>query len=302
MPGGTDRADRDGSAGVGPARAAAPAAEAVALGGLRKMAVRPGDPAAYALRVGGTEIDLNARLGQVLSLRSLGEIRCLGCGRRTRRSYAQGHCYPCSRRLARCDLCIVKPELCHFHAGTCREPAWGVAHCMRPHVVYLANASGLKVGITRETELPTRWLDQGASQALPIVRTASRHQAGLVEALLRRHVADRTDWRAMLRGDPAPRDLPAERDDLLERCRGELADLGARLGAGALASVAASPVALRYPVRAYPDRVRARSLEREEEVAGVLEGIKGQYLLLDRGVINIRRFSGYQVAVAFGGW
>lgn len=274
------------------------ATEPVAQGGLRKLHVRPGEPAQYSLPVGETTLELNAQLGRRLSVRSLGEIRCINCGRRTRRSYAQGHCFPCSRRLARCDLCIVKPELCHFHEGTCREPAWGVAHCMRPHVVYLANASGLKVGITRETELPTRWLDQGAAQALPIFRTATRHQAGRVEALLREHVSDRTDWRRMLRGEPRSRDLPAERDALMAACGDELAALEAELGEGALASVTAHPVTLRYPVRRYPDRVRARSLEGESPVEGVLEGVKGQYLLLDCGVLNIRRFSGYQVALA----
>lgn len=275
-------------------------AEPVAQGGLRKLHVRPGDPAQYSLRVGGTTLDLNAQLGRRLSVHPLGEIRCINCGRRTRRSYAQGHCFPCSRRLARCDLCIVKPELCHFHEGTCREPAWGVAHCMRPHVVYLANGSGLKVGITRETELPTRWLDQGAAQALPVFRTATRHHAGRVEALLREHVSDRTDWRRMLRGEPRSRDLPAERDALMAACADELAALKAELGEGAVASVTAHPATLRYPVRRYPDRVRARSLDGESRVEGVLEGIKGQYLLFDCGVLNIRRFSGYQVALALG--
>jgi hypothetical protein len=62
----------------------------------------------------------------------------------------------------------MKPETCHYHLGTCREPDWAQNHCFRPHIVYLANSSGVKVGITRKTQIPTRWLDQGASQALPI--------------------------------------------------------------------------------------------------------------------------------------
>ncbi len=118
------------------------------------------------------------------------------CGASTRKSYGDGYCYPCFKTLARCDLCVVSPDRCHYAAGTCREPAWGEAFCMQPHVVYLANSAGAKVGITKPENLPGRWLDQGATQAVVIMRTHSRHQAGCVEAALARHVSDRTDWRA----------------------------------------------------------------------------------------------------------
>src|SRR5690606_39924851 len=117
------------------------------------------------------------------------------------------------------DLCIVSPERCHYEQGTCREPAWGEQFCMTDHIVYLANSSGLKVGITRASQIPTRWIDQRASQALPIMRVATRQQSGMVEGLLRGQVADKTNWRALLRGEPAPLDLPAGRDRLLAGAR-----------------------------------------------------------------------------------
>ena len=180
-------------------------------GTLRKMRTRAGPCVEYVLPVGDVLIDLNLLLGQTVRLDFGGRIFCVACGRQTNRSFNRGYCYPCFQGLAQCDLCIVKPELCHYDRGTCREPAWGETHCMQPHYVYLANSSGVKVGITRRTQIPTRWMDQGATQALLIAYVPSRHRAGLVEVLLKRHVSDRTDWRRMLKGVPEPADLVARR-------------------------------------------------------------------------------------------
>ena len=131
------------------------------FGALRKMRVKADDPVSYWLPVGNREIELASLLGQSISLEYDGHINCIECGRSTRKSFNQGYCFPCLRALAACDMCIVKPELCHFHLGTCREPNWGEQHCMQPHVVYLANSSALKVGVTRQSQVPTRWIDQG---------------------------------------------------------------------------------------------------------------------------------------------
>ena len=170
-------------------------------GNLRKMPVEPGEDgqaAQYSLLIGDKKIPLNPLLGTHISLEYTGIINCVNCGRKTKKSFNQGHCFPCMKKLASCDSCIVKPELCHYHEGTCREPEWGERFCFQPHVVYLSNASGLKVGITRNTQMPTRWLDQGAIQALPILEVDSRQQSGFVEVLFKNEVSDRTNWRAML--------------------------------------------------------------------------------------------------------
>lgn len=269
-------------------------------GQLRKMAVAAGVPARYWLRLDEREIPLEERLGDRLRIDFTGEIHCLACGRRTAKSFAQGHCYPCFRRLARCDRCILRPELCHYERGTCREPDWAQGHCFVPHLVYLANTAGPKVGLTRESEVPTRWLDQGAVQALPVLRTATRQQAGFVEDLLRARVGDRTDWRAMLRGDPEPLDLPG----LWRRLEGELASgldaLRQRFGEEAIASLpSAACFSACYPVLEPPPRLRAFDLAKIARVEGRLLGIKGQYLLLDSGVFNVRKHGGYRVTVTF---
>ena len=163
-------------------------------GNIQKMHTQLNDVVDYQLSVGDALVNMNSLIGHNINMQFDGLINCIACGRKTSKSFNQGYCYPCMRSLAQCDSCIVKPELCHFAAGTCREPEWGLQHCMRDHYVYLANSSGLKVGITRGTQIPTRWMDQGASQALPIFRVKDRLTSGLVEVILKAHVADKTSW------------------------------------------------------------------------------------------------------------
>lgn len=270
-------------------------------GHLRKMVVALEDGGvSYQLPLGEQLVTLNDKLGKSLFLQYRGGIQCHYCGRATKKSFNQGYCYPCFRKLAQCDSCIISPEKCHYFEGTCREPAWGEQHCMVDHIVYLANSSGVKVGITRESQLPTRWIDQGAVQAMPIMRVKTRQQSGLVEDLLRQHVKDRTDWRAMLKGQAEPVDLTVVRDELFERCGEGLAELEDRFGLQALQRLEDQPpLAINYPVMEYPTKVASFNLNKNPTVEGTLLGIKGQYLIFDNGVINIRKYTAYDVAVTF---
>ena len=268
-------------------------------GALEKMAVRLDAPVQYAFRLGEQEVPVNPLIGKTLRLEYLGAIHCTHCGRKTKKSFSQGYCYPCFTKLPQCDNCIVSPEKCHHELGTCRDPAWGEQFCMTDHVVYLANSSGVKVGITRASQLPTRWLDQGATQALPILRVSTRQQSGLVEDLLRSQVADRTNWRALLKGDAAPVDLPAIREQLFDACVEGLHALQQRFGLQAIQPLAdAEPVEIRYPVVNYPVKIVSFDLDKQPLVEGTLLGIKGQYLMFDTGVINIRKYTAYQMAVS----
>lgn len=270
-------------------------------GCLRKMAIEPGTqagaPACYHLRLDEHYLPLNDRLGQPLSLTWTGAIACTHCGRATKKSFAQGYCYPCFKRLAQCDTCIMKPETCHYYQGTCREPEWGEKHCFQPHIVYLANSSGLKVGITRKTQMPTRWLDQGAIQALPIMEVETRQQSGFVEELFKEAVSDRTNWRAMLKGEVAELDLYAERDRLFNELGDGLRQLSAIHGENAIRKLDATAQQFEYPVNTFPSKVTSHNFDKQPHVEGLLQGIKGQYLILDTGVINLRKFTGYDVMV-----
>ncbi|MGQ7247761.1 DUF2797 domain-containing protein [Halomonas sp. V046] len=273
-------------------------AEAVARGCLTKMGVEPDSPATYTLRTGEQRLALNALLGRRLALSWSGAIACTHCGRATKKSFGQGHCYPCFKRLAQCDTCIMKPELCHFFAGTCRDPDWGERFCFQPHIVYLSNASGLKVGITRATQMPTRWLDQGAIQAMPILSVDSRQQSGFVEMLFKGEVSDRTNWRAMLKGDVDELDLGAERDRLLERLAPGLESLREQFGHAAIRTLDEAAQRFDYPVLEHPTKVVSHNLDKTPRLEGTLMGIKGQYLMFDTGVINLRKYTGYEIELA----
>ena len=264
-------------------------------GRLRKMPAEAGNPVAYSIAVGDTRIPLNDLIGRPLRLDFDGVIRCIHCDRKTNKSFNQGFCYPCFRKLAACDSCIMSPEKCHYHLGTCREPEWGETHCMVEHVVYLANSSGLKVGITRGSQVPTRWIDQGAVDAIPMVRVATRYIAGLVEVACKAHVADRTNWRAMLKGDVPELDLAQERQRMLGLIADDLEALRQTHGQDSIREVDEQGLGLSYPVQVWPAKIKTHNLDKTPEVEGVLEGIKGQYLILDTGVINIRKFTGYEV-------
>lgn len=253
----------------------------------------------YDLCVGEQKIPLNDCLGKTISIQFGGDIFCQACSAKTPKSYGQGYCYHCFKTLPQCDLCIMSPEKCHFEQGTCRDSDWGESFCMTDHIVYLANSSGLKVGITRVSQIPTRWIDQGAAQAIPMFRVATRQQSGLIEDFLKAYVADKTNWRTLLQGDPALLDLVGERNTLLAKTYQMVAKLQALYGIQAIQPVESEQVTeLCYPVKRYPTKIISHNLDKQLLVEGTLEGIKGQYLLLDTGVINVRKYAAYHVNVS----
>ncbi len=255
-----------------------------------------GELARYSFLAGDERISLDDAIGRRVSIVYAGKIECVHCGRGTKKSFNQGYCYPCFRDLAQCDSCIVSPEKCHYFEGTCREPAWADDHCMKDHIVYIANSSGMKIGITRGTQVPTRWVDQGATQALPVFRVSNRLQSGLLETAFKAHVSDRTSWQAMLKGDPPEQDMHARRDQLLAACDSEWRALQDKFGLAAVQLLDdAQEQRIRFPVQQYPVKVKSFNLDKQPVLEGILLGIKGQYLMLDSGVINIRKFGGYVV-------
>ncbi|MDH5517796.1 MAG: DUF2797 domain-containing protein [Gammaproteobacteria bacterium] len=243
-------------------------------------------------------IDMNNLIGKSIKISFQNEINCISCGAKTKKSYSQGHCYMCMKTLPECDMCIMKPETCHYAAGTCRDSSWADDHCMQKHYVYLANSSGIKVGITRGTQIPTRWMDQGAVQALAIFEVKDRLMSGLLEVIIKKHVSDRTDWRKMLKGIAEEIDLIKYRDEIMQTCADEIAALKQQHGERALTALTDNTlVDINYPVLDYPEKVKSYNFDKTPEISGVLKGIKGQYLILDSGVLNIRKFSGYHVAL-----
>ena len=166
---------------------------------------------------------------------------------------------------------------------------------MISHYVYLANSSGLKVGITRHTQVPTRWIDQGAIQALPIYKVNTRLDSGRLETTIGAMVADKTNWRTMLKGEVEILDMKARRDELLDRLKVSLQTLSDQ-GVG-MERLEADVVEINYPVLEYPTKISSFNFDKNPLVEGTLMGIKGQYLIFDTGVINLRKFTAYDIEV-----
>ena len=269
-------------------------------GTLRKMRAELGtgnhpDEVNYFLPLGKDELPLNDFIGKQLKLEFLGNIICKNCGNISKKSFSQGFCFPCMRRLAQCDMCILKPETCHYHKGTCREPEWGEKNCFVPHFVYLSNTSGLKVGITRHTQIPTRWIDQGATQATIMFKVDSRLQSGLVETAFKELVADKTNWRTMLKENQPDMDLLAKASEFKARLELDTSQKIDIFPADTIDNQNDDITAIRYPVLEFPDKIKSHNFDRNPIVEGTLMGIKGQYLIFDTGVINIRKFASYEV-------
>jgi hypothetical protein len=259
-----------------------------AEGNILKMKTLLEDVVQYKLPIGHEEIEMNKFIGQRIKLSFNGQINCIATGEKIKKSYNQGYSYKAFMTLARCDLCIVKPELCHYHKGTCREPKWGEENCFQPHIIYLAISSGVKVGITREKQVPTRWMDQGAIKALPILKVESRRDAGMIETAMKEQVSDRTNWRKMLQ-DSTPEkveDLVAIREGLFESYADLIDDYNGE-------DIDENIVEINYPVESYPQKITSLGFDKNPEIQGELQGIKGQYLIFDTGVVNIRKHQGY---------
>ena len=172
---------------------------------------------------------------------------------------------------------------------------------MRPHIVYLANSSGAKVGITRQENIPSRWVDQGAVQALPVMGAMTRQQSGFAEVAFKKLISDKTQWRKMLRGEHDQLDLMNLSSELMTKLKPDFDRLNSRFGMQALFPIEEpKEQVITYPVLNYPTKVVSLNLDKTPEITGKLQGIKGQYLILDIGVINLRKFTSYKIEITMG--
>lgn len=264
-------------------------------GKLRKLSGQLSNPIEYTLPLDDHRLEINSLLGKQISLEFLEAIFCIQCNRKTSKSFQQGYCYPCYRKLLDCNLCMLHPERCNYPHQQCPD-TWEHAHCKQEHIVYLANSSGLKVGITRATQVPTRWIDQGAVQAISLFKVNNRYQSGQIEVFYKQHVADKTHWRKMLQGDNEHLNMLQIKQDLLRNTEQEISQLCCQQE---VVTLAEDCVTLTYPIMEIPKKLIALSLDKTKKITGTLLGIKGQYLMFDTGVLNIRKHGGYQMAVTF---
>ncbi len=257
-------------------------------GVLQKMPTEMGDPIQYFLIFENDFLNVNQVLDQKLELRFL-RFQCLNCGE-DRPIFRQGFCRSCFFEIPAAGDWIMKPELSTAHLNQeDRDLEYEKKVQLQPHVVYLANSSNVKVGVTRKSQIPTRWIDQGAHEAIEIVEVPNRYLAGITEVALKEHVSDKTNWRKMLTNTLEDVDLVAWRDKLQPFIPGEAA--GYFIGTN-------EETQLHFPVLQYPSRVKSLNLDKTPVYEGRLKGIKGQYLLFeDNTVFNVRGSEGYYVSL-----
>lgn len=259
-------------------------------GNILKMRTEYGNPVRYYLPVGEDEVYINGLIGENIKIAYTGRINCIKCGRETKKSFSQGYCYPCFISAPETEECVLHPELCRAHEGIARDMEFAKEHCLISHIVYLALSSVIKVGVTRETQVPIRWIDQGASNTLKLARTPNRYIAGLIEVALKEIFADKTNWRNMLTNRILENvNLIKEKNKAKEALPGKLKEY----------FIDDNDITeIDYPVLSYPLKVKSLSLDKTSGYSGKLTGIKGQYLIFNNGdVLNIRKHGGYYVQI-----
>ena len=257
-------------------------------GTLLKMETKLANPIEYDLPIGDELVYINHLIGKYIAFKWLKEIYCVVCRRKINKSFAQGFCYPCFLNAPETSECIFRPELCQAQDGIARDMDWAEAHCLQDHFVYLAISSGVKVGVTRSGQIPTRWIDKGAWQAIKLAKTPNRYTAGLIEVALKEHISDRTNWQRMLKNQLIEGvDLTVAKREMIAHLPSELQNY---------ISEENDITEINYPVNEYPEKVKSLSFDKLEEITGRLWGVKGQYLIFDDGtVLNIRKHTGYMV-------
>lgn len=258
-------------------------------GVLTKMQTEFGNPIQYYLVFENSFLNMNQLLDKSIEINFIG-YQCLNCGKK-KKIFRQGFCYDCFTSSASAGDWIMKPELSTAHLEIeDRDLEYEKKVQLQPHLVYLALSSEIKVGVTRNTQVPTRWIDQGASQAIAVVEVPNRYLAGITEVALKNHYADKTNWQKMLKNDVEPADLTAERLKLELLIPSEVQDY--------FYSTKPDLFEMHFPVMEYPKKVSSLNLEKTKNFIGKLKGIKGQYLIFEDGtVFNVRTFEGYIVDI-----
>lgn len=259
-------------------------------GVLSKMQTEFANPIQYYLVFENSFLNVNQLLNKEIEINFVG-YQCLNCQKK-KKIFRQGFCYDCFYSSPAVGDWIMKPELSTAHLGIeDRDLAYEEKVQLQPHIVYLALSSEIKVGVTRKTQMPTRWIDQGATQAISIVEVPNRYLAGITEVALKNHYADKTNWRKMLTNSFDQFDLIAERLKVENLIPAEVQDY--------FHSQKIDLYEMDYPVLEYPNKVSSLSLEKTPNFKGKLVGIKGQYLIFENGtVFNIRGSEGYVVSIS----
>lgn len=262
----------------------------MASGILHKMHVSLEDTIRYELDL-NEKLLLNDLIGSKIVLNWNGQIFCPSCAKQTKKSFGDGFCYSCFMNAPEAAECNIRPELCRAHLGEGRSPEWEERNHNTTHVVYLAASDIVKVGVTRISQVPIRWIDQGATAAIRLAETPNRYEAGVLEVALKEFFSDKTNWQRMLKNEVDDSiDLVEEKWNLYDQLPSDLTQFFTEND---------DVTNLNYPVLEFPSKVTSMSFDKTPIITGKLVGIKGQYLLFEGGqVLNIRKHTGYNVEIS----
>jgi len=215
-----------------------------------------------------------------------------------KKNYRNGFCSTCFGKLASCDICSIKPNLCHYQFNTCRDKVWAEKNCFHDHYVYISKTSSLKIGITKYKQIPYRWVDQGAVQALPIIKVKSRYQAGLVECLMKNYIPDKTNWKKMLLSEVEGTSIIEKRKFLLDKTAKKIEVMNKGLKSKIKILSNLNPININYPIKKNPKIIKVFCLsDNNNEYSDVLIGIKGQYLIFEQSIINMKKLLGHEISI-----
>ena len=259
-------------------------------GVLTKMQTEFSNPIQYYLVFETSFLSVNQLLGKSMEINFVG-YQCLNCGKK-KKIFRQGFCYDCFMSSATAGDWIMRPELSTAHLDIeDRDLEYEKKVQLQPHIVYLALSSEVKVGVTRGTQVPTRWIDQGASHAIAIVEVPNRYLAGITEVALKNHFVDKTNWQKMLKNEISQIDILQEKRRVRDLLPTEVHEF--------YYPEKEDFHELVYPVLQYPAKVIGLNLDKTPNYTGKLMGIKGQYLIFEDGtVFNVRTFEGYVVKIS----
>ncbi len=257
-------------------------------GQLLKMITHQATPIQYYLNLSHDLIHMNSLIGQTLEFNHLG-YQCVNC-QRDEKLFRMGFCKKCFFESPYASDSIIRPELSRAHLGE-QERDLEIEKSIQlvPHIVYLAYTGEVKVGVTRESQIPTRWIDQGATFALAIAKTTNRYEAGMIELALKTQLSDKTNYRKMLKDEyEDDLDLANFRTQAQKLFPGEFSKYF---------NADQEIWHLDYPYTA-PEKITTLSLDKRPSFSSVLKGIKGQYLAFEGGsVLNVRSHEGYVVSL-----
>ena len=249
--------------------------------------------ARYLLKTDQDFIQMQSLLGRQITIEFTNEKYCSNCSNRFEQLFRMGFCQNCFFTAPQAGESIIRPELSRAQEGIeDRDLEFEKSYQLQPHIVYLANSGALKVGVTREAQRPTRWIDQGASAAIVLAKTSNRFEAGQVEVAMKAHVGDKTPWQRMLKNDIPVLDLLEEKQNLKSHFQGTLAPFYAE-GEDEITKID-------YPISNYPTKVKSLNLDKEPKIESTLVGVRGQYLIFEGGrVLNVRSNTGYRISLTF---